>query len=256
MNGLSYDDKKVAVTHSEVEVGNSAQQPIREFYGGQPPSYGDNNPFTTQEEKSGLALEKEILDEYSFEAGSTAASRKASAFSLKRGCKVVIKRFTKEDIDIKRANREILAHQAISDPAVPVLLDYFDPGDDIITVLEEREDESLRRYIEGRGTLSEDMLKAIITQLFSAIAQIFSAGFAHLRINNETLFIDKNGQLIIKDFEFAHKYKNEKVDDLYALVEAKYGADIFVAPEVFTTVPYNARKAVIWSCGVAAVSYF
>lgn len=254
LSTLDYSDK-VAVPHSDLEVGSSAQQPVQEFYGGQSSSNGYHGSSAPQDEISDPALEKEILNEYSYEAGSTISSPKASAFSLKKGCKVMIKRFSKaEESEIARANREIRALQVIQDPSVPPLLDYFDPADTIFTVLEDREDESLKRYIEGRGSLSDDMLKAIVTQLFSATAQIFCAGFAHLRINNETLFIDKNGQLTIKDFEYAHPYVTEKEDDLYAAVDVRYGSDIYTAPEVFTPGPYNGRKAVIWSCGVAIVS--
>lgn len=208
----------------------------------------------TSDEESGQALETEILEEYSFPAGSTPSSTISSAYSRKSGAKVIIKRYSKSDgSGIARANREILALQAVSEAAVPVLVDYFDPADTIFTVIEDRDDESLKRYVEGRGSLSEEMVKSVITQLFSALAQIFCAGFAHLRINSDTLFIADDGQLTIKDFEYTHRYENKKVDDLYAVVEARYGSDIYVAPEVFTTARYNARKAVIWSCGVAVV---
>ena len=59
---------------------------------------------------------------------------------------------------------------------------------------------------------------------------------------------------MISDFEHAHEYGHERTDDgLYAAVSDKYGDDIFVAPEVFASVKYNARKAALWSCGVLVV---
>lgn len=81
------------------------------------------------------------------------------------------------------------------------------------------------------------------------------SGFAHLWICDETILISTHGTLAITSFEYAYPYGNEKIDGLYAAVEAKCGDDIFVAPEVFADIKYNARKAVIWSCGVILVRF-
>ena len=234
------------------QAGAASNVGTYEYYG----SNGSKTHNSHSPEKSDAAIEQEILGEYSFSDGHTATSPKASAWSLKRNCRVMIKRYNKSsEFEIARANREILSLRGVSDPSIPPLIDYFDPAESIFVVMEDREDENLKRYIEGRGSLSEAQMKAIMLQLFSATAQVFNAGFAHLRICDETLFIDhKNMQLTLKDFDCAHEYGKDKVDDLYASIDVRYGSDIYTAPEVFAPGPYNARKAVIWSCGVAAVS--
>lgn len=114
---------------------------------------------------------------------------------------------------------------------------------------------TLREYIGVAGPQDPDTIKAFTTQLFSGIASIFTSGFAHLRISDETVLISPQRQLIITSFEYAYPYGKEKVDRLYAAVEDKCGDDIYVAPEVFADIKYNARKAAIWSCGVVLVSF-
>jgi Protein kinase domain len=115
---------------------------------------------------------------------------------------------------------------------------------------------TLRQYISTYGPQDAPIIKALVTQLFSGIASIFTAGFAHLRICDETILVNHYGQLIIDNFQYAYPYGSEKIDNLYAAIEDKCGDDIYVAPEIFANIKYNARKAVIWSCGVLVASLF
>jgi serine/threonine protein kinase len=143
---------------------------------------------------------------------------------------------------------------AISDPCVPALIEDLETTSVLVYVVESRTGMSLKMGVEAHGSLPDDAVKAIVTQLFSAVAAIFMAGYAHLRICSETIFIDNEGRLTINDFRYAYEYSKEKSDDLYAAVSDKCGEDIYVAPEVYKSIKYNARKAVIWSCGVVVVS--
>ena len=135
------------------------------------------------------------------------------------------------------------------------MLDYFDPANKIFIITEDRADESLRHYVESRGPLAGDLLKAIVTQLFGALASIFMAGLAHLRVCDETLWIEpQSGQLTIKGFQDCWPYGQEKKEELYAPIDVRPGGEgVWRAPETIAEGEYNARKAVIWSCGVAIV---
>lgn len=206
----------------------------------------------------GIAIEQHILQELDLdnELQSPFSNRRIS-WSRQYSCRVLIKKYSKRDSnEITKAQLEIAALLACKEDAIPPLLDYFDPSETIWVVMEERDDVPLKRYIEGYGTLSEEMIKSAVTQLFSGLAAMFMAGFAHLRICDETLYMNAEGQLTIKDFFYAHKYGAQKLEDLYATTDVRYGRDIYAAPEVLSTVGnYNARKAVLWSCGVAIVSF-
>lgn len=154
---------------------------------------------------------------------------------------------------VASAFREIAALNAMSDPSIPSLREWIESGDSVWTVLDEKPNRSIRDYISLNGAAAEPTIKTTATQLFAALACIFAAGFSHLRICDETVFIDQQEHVMLTNFEYVHEYGKEKVDGMYALVSDKHGDDIYVAPEVFASVRYNARKAAIWSCGVLIV---
>ena len=213
-----------------------------------------NNPVT----KDDLAYEVELLSDYDFHANAnTTPPTTTTAWSHPRSCLVAIKQYKKHDeLEYAMAKREVSALTAISDPAIPALLDQFDPAATVFIITEHRDTESLKSYIEGRGPLGELRLKSVVTQLMSALASIFMAGLAHLRLCDETMSIDSSGQLVIRDFQYAHGYapgRDVVEEGLYTATQKRYGSDIYVAPEVFAVQRYNARKAVMWSCGVAVV---
>lgn len=204
----------------------------------------------------GEPLEHQILQELSLDDHpSSTIPDKQLNWSRKYSCLVVVRQYSKASvIQVAKAQREITALLACKDDTVPTLLDYFDPAETIYVVLETKDDLPLKTYIEQYGTLSEDAIKSAVTQLFSALATIFHAGFAHLSINDQTLYMTPDCQLTIKEFHYAHKYSTEKTDELYAGMGDRYGDGIYVAPEVLLSrEQYNARKAVLWSCGVAIV---
>ncbi len=143
-----------------------------------------------------------------------------------------------------------------SDSCVPRLLEMLESDIATWTVIDYASGRTLREYINAAGPQHPETIKGFTTQLFSGVASIFTSGFAHLRICDETILISPQGRLIITNFEYVYSYGKEKIDSLYASVQDKCGDDIYVAPEVFADIKYNARKAVIWSCGVVLVSVF
>lgn len=228
------------------------------------PTYADARESRRQND---LAYEMEILADYDFEDKAALADTSVThltARSKKNSSRVLVKRYSKSDKKrVAAVQRELDALYILggNDPAIPALVDYFDPAKTVFVISEARQNESLKQYIEGRGPISGDVLKSVMTQLMGALSNIFSNGFAHLRMCDESLFLDEHGQLTIRDFEYAVSYGKEKTDTLYAAVghEVKGVDGIWRAPEVFAAeasgVPYNGRKAVIWSCGVVLVCY-
>jgi len=166
---------------------------------------------------------------------------------------VLVKRAAKSDITrLECLRREIAALSSISDTRVPQLVESADLLSDIWVVTELQPGISLSQYMRNyNNSQSVVQVKSLITQLFSGVAVMFNSGFAHLRICDETIFIDDTGQLTFRDFQHAYKYTIDNVDGIHACVDAKIGTDIYTAPEVFSDIRYNARKAVMWSCGVA-----
>ena len=158
-----------------------------------------------------------------------------------------------EPFSTEAAHREIAALKAIEDQSVPALLEELSTTSALWYVVESRPGMSLRSGVDSHGPLPEDAVKSIVLQLFAGVASIFMAGFAHLKITSDTLFIDNDGRLTIHDFRHVYEYGQEKDGDMYAVTSAKGGDEIYTAPEVYSNVRYNARKASLWSCGVVVV---
>ena len=170
---------------------------------------------------------------------------------------VLVKRASKDDTTaVDALQREVDVLSRMSGPSISKVLESLESDVATWAVLEFTPGVTLRQYINSTGPQSADMLKSYTTQLLGGIASIFNSGFAHLRLCDETILISTGGRLTISCFEFAYPYGNEKIDAIYAVVEAKCGDDIYVAPEVFASIRYNGRKAAIWSAGVVLVRPF
>lgn len=235
------------------------------------PGAGDSDELPTYKaarqarKQNNLDFENEILSDYDFEDSSAVSDKSlppVKAWSRKNSCRVLIKRYSKADKSkVAAVQRELNALYVVggNDEAIPALLDYFDPADTVFVVCETRQDQTLKQYIESQGPLNHDLLKSVVTQLMSALSIVFTNGFAHLKLCDETLYLDAHGQLTVRDFQYAVEYGKQKTDTLYAAVgnEVKGAEGIWCAPEVFAAekegVQYNARKAVMWSCGVVIV---
>lgn len=136
-----------------------------------------------------------------------------------------------------------------------LLIESLELKDVIWTVTEYRPMHTVAEMVHNNGPMSEAILKTALNQLFSGMVSIFTAGFAHLRICDKTVCMDENRQIVITDLQYACEYGKEKTDQMYAPTREKHGDDIYVAPEVFASLEYNARKACIWSCGVLIVRF-
>ncbi|KEF61150.1 CAMK/CAMKL protein kinase [Exophiala aquamarina CBS 119918] len=168
---------------------------------------------------------------------------------------VLVKKSAKSNANrFDSLRREVAALSGISDSRVPQLVESTELQSNFWVVIELQPGMSLSQYMQSSDSQSADQIKSFINQLFSGVAVIFNSGFAHLRLCDETIFIDDTGQVTIRDFHCAYGYTPDNIGGIYACIDAKIGNDIYTAPEVFSSIRYNARKAVMWSCGV--VIYF
>lgn len=244
-----------------------------------PPEYSDREPpasysAATADEKqppppevvdtTGQQIESHALSQYSFDSEDVSRSLDAlrdvePAYSLQRSTRVLVKRYTRANsTSFATAQREITALSGIQEDSIPALFEVIDSGPVNIYVVIPHDPAALtlKRHVSQHGPLDDEALKTVCTQLMSAMTSIFSAGLAHLRICDTTLFLSapETMKLTLSEFQYCHAYGEDKLPSgLYAATDVRYGDDIYVAPEAFTapTQSYNARKAALWSIGVA-----
>jgi serine/threonine protein kinase len=148
---------------------------------------------------------------------------------------------------------EISILSEVSNPGIARMHEWLESDLAIWLVIDHVPGGTLRQHVASHGSLSGYRTKTLLTQLLSGIAYLFLNRIAPLRICDETLRLDANSDLIISDLSCAFEYCKENEVHIDALITGRYGSDIYVAPEAYGSNPYNARKAVMWSCGVVLV---
>ena len=201
--------------------------------------------------------EKALLERYIFQQNNSSyrSNEEQVATTKENGSIVIVKRIPKAFANQARAVRkEIDLLWNIPHPIIRNMNEWLETPDMLYLVQENKPRRSLRQLVETSGPVPHDGAKDVMTQLYSGIAHLFLHHIAPMRIMPDNLLFDTSSNLVIGNFDQAVKYSEEKVHgEPYALITGKFGDDIFTAPEMFDEITYNARKAVVWNCGVVLV---
>lgn len=202
--------------------------------------------------------EKALLARYIFQQSNSpySSNDEQAAIGKEDGSVVVVKRVPKSNTTRAQAvRREVGLLWDIPHVIIPTIYEWLEIPDALYVVQDSKPRRSLRQLVEMSGPVPPDGAKDVMSQLFSGIAHLFLHHVAPMRITSDNMMFDADSNLVIGDFDQAIKYSEEKVfGEPYALVTGKFGDDIYTAPEAFGVETYNARKAVIWNCGVVLVS--
>jgi len=202
--------------------------------------------------------ESALLSRYTFQQSNSpyASNDSQTAIANEDGSLVLVKRISKANQTHAQAVRkEIDLLWEIPHPVILTIYEWLETPETLYFIQDHKPRRSLRQLVEVSGPVPPDGLKDVMTQLFSGIAHLFLHHIAPMRITPENLLFDGASNLVIGDFGQAVKYSEEKViGQAYALISGRFGEDIYTAPEMFEEIVYNARKAVVWSCGVVLVS--
>jgi serine/threonine protein kinase len=212
---------------SEHDTAEGAENALLQRYILQP----NNSPYSTNEEQAATAKED--------------------------GAIVVVKRISKQNANRTQAvRREIDLLWDLPHPIIPDIYEWLETPENLYLIQDNRPRRSLKQLVEMSGPVPQDGAKDVMTQLFSGIAHLFLHHIAPMRITPSEMLFDSSSNLVISNFEHAVKYSEQKeVGMPYALVTGKFGDDIYTAPEVFDEYTYNARKAVVWNCGIVLVCF-
>eukprot|EP01007_Sphenomonas_quadrangularis_P003898 NODE_86_length_2212_cov_84.991216_g64_i0.p1 GENE.NODE_86_length_2212_cov_84.991216_g64_i0~~NODE_86_length_2212_cov_84.991216_g64_i0.p1 ORF type:complete len:590 (+),score=138.14 NODE_86_length_2212_cov_84.991216_g64_i0:171-1940(+) len=144
--------------------------------------------------------------------------------------------------------REVYHQRKFHHPHILAIKDFLQTQNHFYIVLELASGGELFDYIVARQRLPECEASVIFLQLLSAVQEMHSKGVVHLDIKPENILLDESNPPHVKLCDFGLS-ATQWGDSKLKLV---CGTPNYVAPEILAepVVPYDGRKADIWSCGV------
>ena len=215
---------------------------------------------TKAEHSTAADAEAALLQRYAISSHNSPTPYSQPATFNETASPVLIRRIPKTQTSLATSIRNsITLLWPTPHPIIPLIHEWLDTPSHIYVITAHPPRRSLRQLItsdQAGKPVPPDGLKDVMTQLFSGIAHLFLHHIAPMRVTADNMLFDGQSGLVLAGFEdHAVRYSEEKVPGKpYALVSGRFGEDIYTAPEVWEEEMYNARKAVVWSCGVVLVS--
>ena len=164
------------------------------------------------------------------------------------GDQVAIKIISKSSFDEKpnlqqKVRREIALMKIVNHPNILSLVDVFESSRHLYIIVEYAQRGELFDFLVERGNLVEDVAIDFFRQIVLAIEYLHSHGICHRDLKPENILLDRNNRIKVADFGFARWVRR-------SIAETSCGSPHYAAPEVIRGIPYDGRRADIWSLGV------
>ena len=168
--------------------------------------------------------------------------------NVKTGEYVAIKTI-KKSLFLKRENLETKVHREIAlmklldHPHILKLIEILESPRHIHLIMEYAENGELFDYLVKEQYLHETVALNRGGGVIYALDYLHSHSICHRDLKPENIMLDSNFQVKIGDFGFARWMKEN-------IADTSCGSPHYAAPEVVKGIPYDGRKADIWSAGV------
>jgi serine/threonine-protein kinase len=133
------------------------------------------------------------------ELGQGGMAKVYLAHDNKFDANVAIKILNKELAHNENIRKRFLAEAKnmfkMSHPNIIKVTDLIEEGDTVAFVMEYIEGETLKDYLDRKGKLSNDDIKAIFTQILAAVAYVHEQGLIHRDIKPSNFMINPKGQV-------------------------------------------------------------
>ncbi|GAA5862752.1 hypothetical protein JCM3774_001910 [Rhodotorula dairenensis] len=176
---------------------------------------------------------------------------KLGVHSERWGEDVAIKLIKRGNVDTvqrgEKVRREIEVLKMVRHPNIVRLYDVIETEKYIGIVLEYASGGELFDHILAHRYLKERDASRLFAQLISGVSYLHAKGVVHRDLKLENLLLDRNRNVIITDFGFANRFRDERVD----LMATSCGSPCYAAPElVVQDGKYIGTAVDVWSCGV------
>ncbi|XP_074857886.1 serine/threonine-protein kinase 36 isoform X2 [Carettochelys insculpta] len=151
--------------------------------------------------------------------------------------------------ELKNLQREIEIMRGLHHPNIVQMLDSFETEKEVVVVTDYAEGE-LFQILEDDGSLPEDQVQAIASQLVSALYYLHSHRILHRDMKPQNILLGKGGLVKLCDFGFARAMSINTM----VLTSIK-GTPLYMAPELVQEKPYD-HTADLWSVGCILYELF
>ncbi|OHT03607.1 CAMK family protein kinase [Tritrichomonas foetus] len=169
--------------------------------------------------------------------------------------KIIPKSSFEQNKNLKnKVQREIALMRIVKHPNILQLIDVLESQRHLYIILEYAENGELFDFLVSRHSLPEELAIDFFRQMVFAIEYLHNHGICHRDLKPENILLDSSNRIKIADFGFARWVKKD-------MAETSCGSPHYAAPEVVKGIPYDGRRADVWSLGVIlfallAVCYF
>ncbi|KAI5741249.1 hypothetical protein M8J76_011793 [Diaphorina citri] len=157
--------------------------------------------------------------------------------------KVINWQLMKERKFEEKVLQEIEIHSKLCHPNVIKLLDHFSYSDNIYLVLELCENDTVKRYLDENGRLSEREARDLLEQIVHGLLYLQSQNIVHRDIKPDNLLLTEDMQVKIADFGLAAQLSTP--DDKHMTM---CGTPNYISPEVATRSSHGL-EADCWALG-------
>ena len=164
--------------------------------------------------------------------------------------KVLAKEFAHNENIRKRFLAEARNMFKMSHPNIIKVSDLIEEGDTVAFVMEYIEGETLKDYLDRKGKLSNNDIKAIFTQILAAVAYVHEQGLIHRDIKPSNFMINPKGQVKLLDFGIAKNTDTNSAEYTQTSTSQQMGTPMYMSPEQVNETKSVTAQSDIYSLGV------
>jgi serine/threonine protein kinase len=170
------------------------------------------------------------------------------------GNKTAIKLLNNELVRNENIRKRFLAEARsmarMSHPNIIKVSDLIEQGDMVAFVMEYVEGETLKEYIERKGKLTEDEIKALFSQMLDALGYVHDQNLVHRDIKPSNFMIDSTGKVKLMDFGIAKTTDTSSSEYTQTGTGVQMGTPMYMSPEQITETKSVTPQSDIYSLGV------